>query len=34
MQDRAGCAADFASVGMGQRRKMEDHFAEDTTSAN
>lgn len=24
MQDRSGCAADFAGVGMEKRRKMED----------
>lgn len=34
MQDRAGCAAGVAGVDMERRRRMEDHFAEDTTSAN
>lgn len=33
MQDRAGCVADAASVDMETRRRMRDHFAEDTTSA-
>lgn len=33
MQDRAGCAADVAGVDV-ERRRMEDLFTEDTTSAN
>lgn len=33
MRDRAGCAADLAGVDV-ERRRMEDHFAEDTASAN
>lgn len=34
MQDRAGCAADVVGADMEKRRRMEDHFTEDTTSAN
>lgn len=33
MQGRAGCAAVVAIVDM-ERRRMEDYFTEDTTSAN
>lgn len=34
MQGRAGCAAVVAIVDMERRRRMEDYFTEDTTSAN